>query len=145
MTLDEIFSEWAKDSQIDRIELGDTARQVPVIHNKYYRLFAQERLLLRKAQENHKQLFRTKYEYYLGQMSLEEQQKLGYPPFYQKVLKSEVDTYINADDDIVKSNLKVALHQEKVDALESIVRSINNRGYLLKTILDFERFRSGAA
>jgi hypothetical protein len=35
------------------------------------------------------------------------------------------------------------MQQEKVDLLESIIKSIHNRGYQLKTALDFLRFTMG--
>ena len=33
---------------------------------------------------------------------------------------------------------------EKVDTLESIIKSISNRGYLIKSAIDYEKFKVGA-
>jgi hypothetical protein len=52
--------------------------------------------------------------------------------------------YIEADQDIIKLNLRIAMQQEKVDALESIIRSINNRGFLIKNAIEFAKFQVGA-
>ena len=68
----------------------------------------------------------------------------GWEPFKLSVLKSEVPTYIDADQDIIKLNLRIAMQQEKTDALESIIRSISNRGYLIKSAIDYEKFKVGA-
>ena len=39
--------------------------------------------------------------------------------------------------------LKIGMSEAKVEYLESIVKQINNRGYQLKNITDWERFKSG--
>jgi len=51
--------------------------------------------------------------------------------------------YLDADQDIIKINLKISVQQEKVDTLEAIIKSISNRGYLIKSAIDFERFKVG--
>ena len=40
MTLDDIYTEWDKDSKIDQTELAKEALKIPQLHNKYYK-FAQ--------------------------------------------------------------------------------------------------------
>ena len=40
--------------------------------------------------------------------------------------------------------LKIGDQAEKVELLENIIKSINNRGFLIKSMIDFERFRTGA-
>ena len=46
MTLDEIFEEWSKDSQLDKAEIGNAALEIAKLHNKYYQFLSRERLLL---------------------------------------------------------------------------------------------------
>jgi len=41
-------------------------------------------------------------------------------------------------------NLKIAYQQEKIDALESIIKMLHNRGFHIKSAIDFERFKVGA-
>ena len=41
--------------------------------------------------------------------------------------KADIDTYIEADDDIINSSKIIAVVEEKVGYLESIVKSLANR------------------
>jgi hypothetical protein len=61
-----------------------------------------------------------------------------------KVLKSDVPQYIDTDEDIIKLNLKMYAQSEKVDYLEAIIKQIVNRGYQVKSIIDWEKFKVGA-
>jgi Recombination, repair and ssDNA binding protein UvsY len=144
MKLDDILNEWAEDCNMDRTELGEEALKIPKLHSKYLRYFSEERLLLRRMEEERKDLVMTKHDYYRGILPEEDLKANGWEPFRLSVLKSEVHTYIDADQDIIKSNLKLAMQQEKVDTLESIIKSISNRGYLIKSAIDYEKFKVGA-
>jgi hypothetical protein len=86
---------------------------------------------------------RTLTEYYLGEMDQEELEEFGRDQFYKKLLKNEIDTYIESDDMWIDINLKVALQQEKVNYLDSIIKSINNRGFQIKNAIDWLRFTNG--
>jgi hypothetical protein len=50
---------------------------------------------------------------------------------------------MESDKQIINLSLRIGMQQEKVDLLESVIRSIQNRGYQLKTSLDFLRFTMG--
>jgi len=60
------------------------------------------------------------------------------------ILKGDIPTYMDADKDIINLSLKIGMQQEKVYFLEDIIKTIINRGYLLKTVLEWQRFTMGA-
>ena len=144
MKLDEILDMWAGDCDVDRIELGNEALKIPKLHSKYLRVFSEERLILRKLEEERKELVKTKHDYYRGILPEEDLKANGWEPFQYNVLKSDIPMHIEADQDVIKINLKIAMQNEKVDTLESIIKSISNRGYLIKSAIDFEKFKVGA-
>ena len=72
MKLDEIQTMWVSDSQIDRTELGEESLKIPQLHSKYYNLFSAERMALRKMEQEYKELYRIKFEYYNGTISEED-------------------------------------------------------------------------
>jgi len=144
MKLDDIMEMWSEDCNVNRLELGEESLKLPKLHSKYLRIFTEERLLLRRLEGERKELILLKHDYYRGVMPEEDLRSNGWEPFRLNVLKSDIPMYIEADQDIVKLNLRVAMQQEKVDALESIIRSINNRGYLIKNAIEFEKFKVGA-
>jgi len=92
--------------------------------------------------ENSK-LLKLKREYYSGRMSAEEMEALDWEPFQFKLLKADVQEYIDADEDIIELKKKLTLQEEKTDYLESIVKSLSNRGYLIKNAIDWKRFTEG--
>jgi hypothetical protein len=144
MKLDEILDMWSTDCNVDRTELGDEALKIPKLHSKYLRHYSEERLTLRKLEEDKRELLKLKHDYYRGILPEEDLKSNGWEPFRLSVLKSDIPMHIDADYDIVKMNLKIAMQQEKVDTLESIIKSISNRGYLIKSAIDFEKFKVGA-
>jgi hypothetical protein len=144
MKLDEILDMWAEDCRVDRTELGDEALKIPKLHSKYLRCFTEERLTLRKLEEEKREMLKTKHDYYRGVLPEEDLKANGWEPFQYSVLKSDIPMHIDADQDIIKMNLRLAMQQEKVDTLESIIKSISNRGYLIKSAIDYEKFKVGA-
>lgn len=143
MKLEEILDLWDVDSEINRQDLSEEALKISKLHAKYYRIYVNERLILKKYEAELKTLKLDKTEFYT-QGPTKEQMDLGWRlPAIGKVLKSDINTYLEADKDIIKLSLKVGLQNEKVDLLESIIKSFNGRGYNIKAALDFERFKMG--
>jgi hypothetical protein len=144
MKLDEIMEMWSEDCNVNRLELGEESLKLPKLHSKYLRVFTEERLLLKRLTEEKKEMILLKNDYYRGIMPEEDLRANGWEPFRLNVLKSDIPMYLEADQDFIKLNLRIAVQQEKVDALESIIRSINNRGFLIKNAIEFEKFKVGA-
>ena len=143
MKIEDIVSEWDKDCKMDETELGEESTKIPVIHNKYLKIFMGENAQLKRMFAQRAKLKRTLTEYYLGELDRDELEELGRDQFYKKILKNEVDTYIESDDTFIDLNLKLALQQEKVNYLEAVLKSINNRGFQIKNAIDWLRFTNG--
>lgn len=144
MNIEEIYEMWAKDCEIDQTNISNESANIPKLHNKYFRFYVDEGLRLKKLKADYKKLVKLKGEYYRGELDFEELKDYGWEPFALKVLKTDVPTYVEADNDVINLSLKMGLQQEKVNYLESIIKMISNRGFQLKTIVDWERFRTGA-
>lgn len=143
MNIDELLNMWTEDSNIDKDDLSSEVLKIPNLHGKYYKLFIQEKMKLIKLQENKKRLTLDKHDYYRGIMPIEEVKKRGWEPWQITVLKQELPMYIDADQDVIDLNLKISLVKEKVEMIESFIKSLSMRGYNIKTALDFIRFRAG--
>ena len=144
MNLEEIQNEWEKDSKIDRTELGEESIKIPALHSKYYQLYSRERLQLARLTETMKLLKKDKWDYYSGNLDMDELKDKGWEPFQLKVLKSDIQMYIDSDKDVIDSNLKVAYCKEKVDFLEAIIRTLNLRSYQINNAINWEKFKVGA-
>jgi len=143
MILEEIYELWHKDSVIDKTELGDESLKIPQLHHKYFKIYSNERLLLKKFESDFKTLRLEKYEFYTQGPTKETQERGWTLPASGKILKSEVNTYIEADKDIIKISLKIGVQQEKIELLDSIIRTLNNRGYNIRAAIDWYKFTMG--
>lgn len=144
MKIEEILDLWEEDTKIDRTELGDAALDVPKLHHKYFKIFSNERLSLRKLESELKQLKLDKYEF-LTQGPNEDNKDKGWRlPAKGMILKGDLPMYLDADDDIINLSLRIGLQQEKVDLLDSIIKTIINRGFLIKSAIEWQKFTMGA-
>ena len=143
MKFEEIQKLWSGDCEIDETELSQESVKIPQLHNKYLIIFHDERLRLRTMRFDHSKLLKVKREYFSGRMDATELEAYDWEPFQYKLLKADVQEYIDADDDIIEGKKKLSLQEEKVDYLEAIVKGLSTRGYLIKNAIDWKRFTEG--
>jgi len=98
---------------------------------------------MRKIEESMKELRKLKYQYYDGTLDKYELDEHGWEPNPLKILRGDLKDYVDADKDVIDYNLKLAYAKEKVDLLENIIRSLNTRGYNIKSAIDWEKFKVG--
>ena len=143
MKLEDIQELWHRDSEIDYTELGTESIRIPQIHDKYLKIFTDERIRLKGVEFELSKLVRTKTEYYSGKMSQEELEQRGWEQYLGRLLKNEMANYIESDDDVIKLKQQLVVLQEKVNYLDSVIRMINNRGFQIKNALDWLKFSHG--
>lgn len=143
MTFDELQAQIEKDLLFDETQLDTEALRVPQLHNKYLKHLYSEKLLLKKLENDHKELLRLKYEYFTGKLDEDALRERGWEPFPLRVLKNDVDMYIDSDKDIIKVRTRIQLQEERVSYLENIVKSIANRGWLIRSAIDWKKFLGG--
>jgi len=143
MKLDEVFGQWKKDSKIDRNDLTGESLRISELHWKYLQIYTSEKLVFNRKNADYKILFRLKFEYYLGTLSDEELKEKGWEPNPLRIIRQDLQTYIDADKDIVQANLMLLQQEEKVSALENIIKSINNRSFNINNALNDIKFKNG--
>ena len=72
----------------------------------------------------------------------EDLNKHGWEPF-PYVLKSEITTYLDSDEDINKYKASKAIHEEIVTVCEAILKELHSRTFQLKSFIDWEKFIQG--
>ena len=143
MKLDDIMDLWADDARMDDTELGNESLRIPMLHHKYYKIFVQEGLLLKKVEQDYKSLYKLKYEYYMGVLDQETLLEKGWNPNPLKILKQNLSIYMEGDDDLQLIQAKIDIQKQKLSFLESAIKTITNRGFLIKNAIDWERFKVG--
>jgi hypothetical protein len=142
MKLEQIEQLWGEDCKIDP-SISTASSTVPVLHHKYYKIYINEKLHLHKLLSEYKQLKLAKYDFLLNPTLEAVQQHNWTVPARGKILRPELSTYLEGDKDLVNAELRIALQQEKVDYLKSILDSISKRTFLLRNILEDRKFQAG--
>ena len=144
MKLEEIQELWNRDREIDIAELAIESVRIPQLHDKYLKIYIDERIKLKSLEFELSKMVRLKNDYYSGKMAQEDLEKLGWEPFLGKILKGEMHSYLEADEDIFRIKTKIVMMEEKINYLDSIVKMINNRGFQIKSAIDWIKFKSGS-
>ena len=140
--LDDLLAMWAKDSEIDRTEPGKALLDIPKLHSKYLNILSNHRLLIRDCEFKYNRMKKIKWEYYTGKLDEDDLKKHGWEPF-PYVLKSDITTYMEADEDMNRYLAQKRLHEEIVEVCNSILKELNSRTYQLRSFIDWEKFIQG--
>ena len=144
MKLEEIQELWNRDREIDIAELAIESVRIPQLHDKYLKIYIDERIKLKSLEFELSKMVRLKNDYYSGKMAQEDLEKLGWEPFLGKILKGEMHSYLEADEDVFRIKTKIVMMEEKINYLDSIIKMINNRGFQIKSAIDWIKFKSGS-
>ena len=135
MKLEDIQELWHKDREIDYTELGTESIRIPRIHDKYLKICTDERIRLKGVEFELSKLVRAKTEYYSGKMSQEELETRGWEQYLGRLLKNEMVSYIESDEDVIKLKQQIVVLQDKVNYLGSVISMVTNREFQIKTAL----------
>ena len=140
MDLNELQNDVERDLKIDDTELDLESIRTPQLHNKYLKHYTKYSLQLKKAQDDYKELYRIKWEYYTGKADPSVYQV---EPFDLKILKSDVGIYLDADKDLQEVGQKEAYLSAVVTYLEKVLREINNRNWNIRNAIEWKKFIHG--
>lgn len=143
MKLEDIRALAERDISIDKTELGDESAKIPQLHNKYLNMFHDERLVLNKMTSNYKILRKNKWEWMTGKLSQEQLAALGWEPFQTRIMRQDLQLYMDADPQLNEAESKIALQQEKVDYLESLLKGISQRHWVIRNAIEWRKFTQG--
>lgn len=143
MTLEELNEMWAKDAKIDETALGSESLKIPQLHNKYYTMYSKEALRMRKFKADLKELEQAKFEWYTGTMAEEDMKAKGWRPNPLKILRADVNKYIESDKDVINMSLKIDYQMQLANYLEDIIKQIHSRNFIIKSAIDWIKFQAG--
>ena len=144
MKLEDIYAMWETDCKYDDLNLDQDSLNISSLHAKYNRLLSETRSQLRACFIQRKSRSNLLRDYYLGNLNNpDDLERIGRPPFLQKVLKNEVQGYIDADDELLKLETRTAMLEEKVDVIVEIMKCIHKRGYDIKSAIEWRKFTNG--
>ena len=125
--LDTIQEMWEKDAKIDRDNLHDESLNIPALHAKYFQIYNTIFLLRKKAEQQRKNIRHERYEYFSGKAAPDVYIQ---NPFPKKIRDKDTMTkYLDADEKLSNSSLKIEYYDTMLTYLESILKVIQNRTY----------------
>jgi hypothetical protein len=142
--LEKIAEEWAKDAVINELDIVKEIGRVPILHAKYLQRLTTAKLKLQRFKVKYHKLRQLKFRYYRGELSKEELTTYGWEQWQgMKPLKSEMNEFLQGDVDLVQIEEKMEFVEAIISTYESILKSINQRGWDLRTMLQAKQFYSG--
>jgi len=141
MDLEQLQEQVDKDLKINDTELDLESLKTPQLHNQYMKHLTKYKLMLSRAETEYNIMKREKWEYYTGKADAS---VYAEKPFDLKILRTDIDKYLDSDIDLQKQKQKVDYLSTTVDFLDRTIRQIANRGFTIKNAIDWRKFTSGA-
>ena len=141
MDLEKLQEQVDKDLKINETELDLESLKTPQLHNTYMKHLTKYKLMLSRAESDLHSIKREKWEYYTGKADAS---VYAEKPFDLKVLRTDVDKYIESDEELIRAKQKREYLTACVDYLDKTIRQISNRTFTIKNAIDWRRFTSGA-
>jgi hypothetical protein len=143
MDIETIKQMLQKDLHLNDAELDTESLRIPQLHSKYLNILHDEKLILQSLKVKKRNVLREKWEYYTGKMDEDTLKAKGWEPFNLKILKQDVDMYIESDSDMINIDSKLFLQQEKVDFLQETIKAINNMQWHIRDAIAWRKFING--
>jgi hypothetical protein len=141
MDLEQLQEQVDKDLKINDTELDLESLKTPQLHNQYMKHLTKYKLMLSRAETEYNIMKKEKWEYYTGKADAS---VYAEKPFDLKILRTDIDKYLDSDIDLQKQKQKVDYLNTTVDFLDRTIRQIGNRGFTIKNAIDWRKFTSGA-
>ena len=141
MDLEKLQEIAERDLAINDTELDLESLKTPQLFNKYMKHLTKFKLMLSRAEGEMAQTKKGLWEYYTGKSDAS---VYAERPFDLKILKQDVDKYIEADEAFIKAKQKVDYLQTTVDYLDRTMRQINGRDWNIRNAIEWRKFTSGA-
>jgi hypothetical protein len=140
MNIDELKEMCIKDTKIDITDLDGYSISIPELANKYHQLAHLERNLLRYFRSEYKIIKLSRWKYYSGKadpVAYEEE------PFDLKVLKNDMDRFLDGDVQVLTIKNKMEEQEEKVKLIEDTAKVIQNASFNISNTIKWKKFLAG--
>ena len=141
-SIEKVLESWEKDSVVDITEPSRELIRIPLLHSKYLNALTRSKMSSKKAHFDYLQMKKVKWEYYTGKLSRDDLEKYGWEPF-PFVLKSDINLYIESDEDLITLMKKKIVHDEIISVVEAILSELKSRTFQLRDFISWEKFING--
>ena len=142
MTLEQIMDMSAKDIKLDDISLDTESLRTPLLFDKYLKFYTLLKKQLNQIQKKYNKLKREKTIYYTGRA---EKSTYDENPLDIKILKNELDIFIDGDGDMIEIQNEIDDIQVKFDYIDRCMKNILERQWHIKNVIEWRKFTSGVS
>ena len=142
MNINDIKLMILKDSHFlkDEVNIDTASLSVPELSGKYHQLISEETMSLRILKKEYDVLYRDRWIIYSGKADPEEYDK---EEFNLKILKQDIDKFLNADEQLNTQKDKVTLQESKINLLTEFTKSIMSLSFNIGNAIKWKKFLSG--
>lgn len=142
MTIEEIIEQSEKDFAISNTNsLALECLRNAQIHSKYLKEYASAKKKLNAMVRQKAKVERELFMYYTGKADVAVLKRKG--PIDFKILKSDVDTFIKADQEMMEVQELLDEAERKVDIVGKLVIRVKDRQWDIKTAIEYLKFANG--
>ena len=141
MKIEDIKDMIEQDKSIDYTQLDTASLKIPEQAVKYQQLSHDEAVILRYLEREYNIMKLNRWMYYMGKADDEVYEK---EPFDHKVLKSDVNLFLEADSKLCNLQDRISLQTEKLKLVVEAGKIMQNKSFNIKNALDHQKFMGGA-
>ena len=91
----------------------------------------------------YKRLLSKKKRYLMGRLDDEERESNGWPVEGNKILKADLDMWLDADDEILKKKKHYLVQKQIVEFIDSTLSQVVDKKRSIKAYLDYKKWIEG--
>jgi hypothetical protein len=124
----------------DEVNIDISSLSVPELSGKYHQLISEETMNLRLLKKEYDILYRDRWIFYSGKADPDAYVK---EEFNLKILKQDIDKFLNADSFLNVVRDKIALQEVKINLLTEFTKSIMSVSFNIGNAIKWKKFLSG--
>lgn len=141
MKIDEIKYQIEIDKKIDHTQLDTESLKIPEQAVKYQQMAHDAALRLRFLEKEYNVAKYNRWMYYMGKADPDVYDK---EPFDHKVLKSDVNIFLESDSVLNEIQDRIIAQTEKLKLIVEAGKVMQNKSFNIKNALEHQKFMGGA-
>lgn len=142
---EQLMESWSVDSKIDKSDLKNVLYNHPMLHSKYLTMLMDYKSQLHKHVLKYQKTKVFYQRYYNGELTKDELTLGGLSQYlFKKPLRAEMESLLDGTPALQLIQEQSVYLEGLINATESIMKDISSRYFLFKTIVDYEKYLTGA-
>lgn len=140
MKMDEYRNIADVDLKLNLDEIDRKSVELPLIQGKWLKFFSDEALILKELKIRQREILRDRWLYYSGKADPDVYRD---EPLDLKILKTDMDIFLDSDKKVTDIQRRVELQQEKVNYIENVLKTLNNMQWNIRNAIEYLKFSHG--